>query len=155
MIAEAKKEGEKARTPEVAPKKKFDKSDIFGAALTFAQPSSSKGEGEKIPKEAQAILDALRAKIKEAASIRALNIGNEKIESEKHRAIEKIAKECAEAHFTTSGTLKALKALARTEKVQTSAQYPHTLLQAILKCCHQRGVKIAMEDIGLDPPTDA
>ena len=114
------------------------------------QPSADKDDGETIPKEAKAVLDKLRAKVKEAASIRALNIGNGKIDSAKHHAIEKLAKECADAHFSTTGTLKALRSLVKEEKVQTSAQYSHTLLQAICKCCTQRGVKIAMEDLGLN-----
>ena len=116
MLATAKQKGEVARTPEPAQKKEFDKSDIFGAALTFAAPTEV---GEGVSKETQAILDKLGEKIKEAAEVRALTTGNGKIADKQHRAIEKLAKECADTNFTSPDSLKALKSLVKSRGVQT------------------------------------
>ena len=105
--------------------------------------------GEGVSKETQAILDKLGEKIKEAAEVRELTKGNSKIADKQHRVIEKLAKECADANFTSTDSLKALKSLAKSGGVQTQASYPHTLLQAIFKCCTQRGVNFSREEIGL------
>ena len=123
------------------------------AFLTFVTPTATVGEG--VSKETQAILDKLGEKIKEAAKVRDLTKGNGKIADKQHRAIEKLAKECADAHFTSPDSLKALKSLVKSGGVQTQAGYSHTLLQAIFKCCTQRGIQLSREEIGLSEPEEA
>ena len=152
MLATAKQKGEVARTPEPASKKEFDKSDIFGAALTFVTPTATVDEG--VSKETQTILDKLGEKIKEAAEVRDLTKGNGKIADKQHRVIEKLAKECADTNFTSPDSLKALKSLVKSGGVQTQASYSHTLLQAIFKCCTQRGINFTREEIGLSELED-
>ena len=152
MLEGARKEGDKIRTPEARPKTAFDKKDIFGSALIFTPPVSHDEASKGIPSETQTIIETLRAKVKEAAEVRPLTIGNGKIEMAQHSVIEKMAKECATTHFKSPESLKALKSMVQNEKVQTNAQYPHTILSAVFKCCTSRGVHFSQDDIGLATP---
>lgn len=139
ILAGAKVEGDKVRTPEAPPLSSMLKKDIFGSVLTFAKPSAEQeGKEETVPDETKTVIANLRAKVKEAAANRSLSIGSSKVGAEQHRLAQQLAKECSRLHFTTKASYKLLKEMVDTEGVQSTAQYSETLLIAIFKCCISR-----------------
>ena len=141
-----------ASTPEPPPPPAKG-SGIFGSVLAPILAEQTKQAAEEaVPDETTAVIAKLKDKLAEAALKRPLNIGASKVAQEGHKIASQLASQCAEAHFNTAPSLRALKEMTTSAKLNSSANYPHTILVAVLKACLARGINLEYEDLGLESP---
>ena len=97
--------------------------------------------------EALAILVTLKEKLKEADQVRPLQVGASKVTGEAHSIACRSAEQCAKLHFTSTAAFAALSKVRDESGLNSQAKFPSTLLQAMIKACHSRGIDTTFEDL--------